>query len=236
MWVAGDYGADTYPPDLGDYTYTPFLRTMLHEIAHTLGLDYDEWLANHDTDNSDIVRNDGPPNPLPLTNLSCFDINEVRDHYDLSSQPDSDGDSIGDLCDNCPIDYNPGQADSDDDGIGDACEEDWIDARISINPPEDTNVVGDSHDLMARVETSTDGIVWDPYQGATVTFEVTSGPGTLDPVTDVSDARGEATTTLSSTVSGTSLVIAYTTVYGFDLSTDGTGYNSNPAEKEWVDA
>lgn len=36
---------------------------------------------------------------------------------------DSDGDGIGDLCDNCPDDDNPDQLDSDNDGTGDACDE-----------------------------------------------------------------------------------------------------------------
>jgi streptogramin lyase len=35
---------------------------------------------------------------------------------------DSDGDGIGDLCDNCPAVYNPDQADADEDGKGDACD------------------------------------------------------------------------------------------------------------------
>lgn len=35
---------------------------------------------------------------------------------------DSDEDGVGDLCDNCPANYNPEQADSDEDGVGDACE------------------------------------------------------------------------------------------------------------------
>ena len=36
--------------------------------------------------------------------------------------PDTDGDGINDVHDNCPNDFNPGQEDSDGDGIGDACE------------------------------------------------------------------------------------------------------------------
>jgi putative hemolysin len=35
---------------------------------------------------------------------------------------DSDGDTIGDLYDNCPGTYNPSQVDSDQDGIGDECD------------------------------------------------------------------------------------------------------------------
>ncbi len=36
---------------------------------------------------------------------------------------DSDGDQVGDLCDNCPSDYNPDQTrDADGDGVGDVCD------------------------------------------------------------------------------------------------------------------
>ena len=31
-------------------------------------------------------------------------------------------DTVGDLCDNCPEDYNPFQEDIDNNGIGDACD------------------------------------------------------------------------------------------------------------------
>ncbi len=39
-----------------------------------------------------------------------------------SQDPDSDGDEVGDLCDNCPDDANEDQADLDVDGYGDVCD------------------------------------------------------------------------------------------------------------------
>ncbi|HKQ47867.1 MAG TPA: proprotein convertase P-domain-containing protein [Phycisphaerae bacterium] len=36
--------------------------------------------------------------------------------------PDGDSDNVGDACDNCPNDPNPGREDEDLDGIGDACD------------------------------------------------------------------------------------------------------------------
>ena len=116
----------------------------------------------------------------------------------------------------------------------DPAEKEWVYARISIDPPHDINVVGDLHKLTATVETSTNNVTWNPYEGATVTFDVTDGPGDLDPAANVTDADGEAMTTLTSDEAGNSTVTAFTKVYEFDLSTDGEVPNSEPAEKEWV--
>jgi uncharacterized repeat protein (TIGR01451 family) len=118
----------------------------------------------------------------------------------------------------------------------DPAEKEWIYVRIRIDPPEDRNRVGDPHNFTATVETSTNGTDWDPYEGATVTFEVTDGPGDLAPKIAVTNSSGQAVTTLVSTETGTTTVKASTVVYEKAISTDGEGYNSDPGKKHWVDA
>ncbi len=63
------------------------------------------------------------------TSEDC-DGNSVPDECD----PDADGDTIPDACDNCPTVANPLHADTDGDGVGDLCDECPGDAADECNP------------------------------------------------------------------------------------------------------
>jgi Tol biopolymer transport system component len=61
------------------------------------------------------------------TNLVGDDTNGAWDVFVTagdggSPRPDSDGDGVDDVADNCPSAVNPGQTDTDGDGTGDACD------------------------------------------------------------------------------------------------------------------
>lgn len=133
------------------------------------------------------------------------------------------------------------------DGLGsndDPGEKTWVDARISIGD-DGVNLIGDPHTFTALVEIN-DGSGWvDAPDGTEVEFTTDFGTfgSILDPAEmtkTVETVDGEATVTLNSGTPGISEVSASVEieVSGISLErvTDGTGGNSEPAEKTWVNA
>jgi len=92
----------------------------------------------------DIAPFDGPYD----CDGNCADIN-LDGEYD-----DQDQDNICDMFDNCPDFWNPGQIDSDGDGVGDACEQNssslkelTIDYIIYPNPFSDYTTIHFNNDV-----------------------------------------------------------------------------------------
>jgi uncharacterized repeat protein (TIGR01451 family) len=113
-----------------------------------------------------------------------------------------------------------------------------VKAKIDISPLESTNKVGESHNLTACVYVDYgDGGGYVLYTGSTnINFTKTAGVGSLN-ATSVPTSTGCAQVTLTTTEAGGSTVTAQAafSVDGaaFDISTDGTGDNSGPAQKTW---
>ena len=120
----------------------------------------------------------------------------------------------------------------------------FVDANIQITP-NGTNRVGANHTFTATVNVddgSGSGFVSAP-DGTVITFTTVDTGGatsTPNPPTQCTTTGGSCTTTITSPTTGTSTVSAHTTVTvgGVPLtrSTDGTGANSGPAVKTWVNA
>jgi parallel beta-helix repeat protein len=100
--------------------------------------DYNEDQKDTDSDGvGDICDNcpnipNGPEGGAcivgPLSIATCqFDVDckgysVVEPPFCSKNQEDSDGDEVGDVCDNCPDRFNPNQLDPDNDGVGKECD------------------------------------------------------------------------------------------------------------------
>jgi hypothetical protein len=116
----------------------------------------------------------------------------------------------------------------------------WVDAYITIDPPVDTNMVGDTHTFYATVMINDGSILDYAPDGTIVDFKIVSGPGTLSATSGtVSGGTGQATVDLTSYTAGTTVVSASIidlNVNGvlISRSTDGNTPNSGPATKYWI--
>jgi len=119
----------------------------------------------------------------------------------------------------------------------------YVNAKISITPATFTNEVDDPHDFIVKVEADNgDGTGLQPVNGAIANAIATPAPDGGLNVADCNDgtnASGECTVTINSSIAGVFTIIARSTIsvggVEFKLQTNGVGGNSGPAEKTYVD-
>ena len=71
--------------------------------------------------------------------ISAIEADEITVVEAVEMSPDTDGDGVINLFDNCINEFNPDQADSNGNGIGNACE--FITVTIDIKPDSDPNSI-----------------------------------------------------------------------------------------------
>ncbi len=114
----------------------------------------------------------------------------------------------------------------------------WVDAQLSITPPDDANRVGSDHVLTATLEFDYgdgNGFVAAPA-GELISWEILTSPGSLSSSTCLTDALGQCSVTLSSDTTGTTSIGA--SWDGTITVTEGVADASataTPVAKRWVD-
>ena len=110
-------------------------------------------------------------------------------------------------------------------------EKTYVEARLTLTPPEDVNRVGEDHIFTALLEIDDGGGSFDPAAGETISFTIDSGPGNLSSPTCVTGGVGTCMVTLTSTVTGTTQVSAE----WLGLIATASASADDDAEKLWVD-
>ena len=121
-------------------------------------------------------------------------------------------------------------------------QKNWVDANIQIAPATATNEIRTNHTLTITVNASGGTIA---AGGGTATASIASGPGSFVGANTCTYTGGSAsascTVVITSATVGTTKVSATSSIPlagagSLSRTTDGTGSNSSPAEKTWVDA
>ncbi|MBC7220523.1 lamin tail domain-containing protein [Candidatus Bipolaricaulota bacterium] len=111
--------------------------------------------------------------------------------------------------------------------------------RIRLTPLADTNEVGENHAFTATVEVYVVGTGWVAApDGTPVTCSFVTNPigATFVGPSSTTTSGGQAQGTITATQPGTVTVKAQATVGSLTVETNGSGENSAPATKSYVDA
>jgi LPXTG-motif cell wall-anchored protein len=110
----------------------------------------------------------------------------------------------------------------------------YVTANIGLTPLVADDPVGDLHTLTARVTTNNGSGIGQPQvapNGTVVSFTLVSGPGTLaSPSCTITNGLGTCTDVLTSSVAGTSVVQAATTVVVDEVTLHRTTNDSVPGD------
>jgi len=117
-----------------------------------------------------------------------------------------------------------------------------VDANIQISP-NGTNRVGQTHTFTGHVNVNDGTGSANAPDGTLISFSIDSGPGSFVGGVNTcttSGGTGSCTVQITSAVTGVTTVSAHTTLavdtVSLTRNTDGTGGNSGPATKTWVNA